>query len=122
MSVVVTKKPESVEEFIKIVEERLGADMLPAVDPVTLICKYRTSDGRACIIGLCITDEEYQNSYIGNAVVETWSVYSLNKYLPKWLSVHKACRLQDLHDGESFEAKFDKDCFLKQVKEILYND
>ena len=119
MNAVVRRQPNSPEEFIAVVKQKISEGNLPAFDSSG--CFYRGSSDskyKACLIGLCLTDKQLEDFEIGNEVVVNWNSEQVSA-LPSWLSRKQAENLQDLHDMGFAADKLPQEQFLSEICKIL---
>jgi hypothetical protein len=94
----VKTKPSTPQELFERIKKMVYGGKWPSN-----ACEYRTKNGGACAIGLCITDEEFNrfNNFENSTGITTISL----KYnvLPEWLKLTDAVKLQHINDEASLE-------------------
>lgn len=110
--------PNTPKEFFDLLVRASEDNRLPATGTDEFgykKCCYRTCDGRACAIGLLIPDEETANGIPNEMPVRSnsWA----QKFLPPWLSLDDAQKIQKVHDVQQCSI-WNHDKFAVDLKEI----
>lgn len=123
------------KDYYLLVIEKLRAGLLPAMEEAT--CKYRTEDGKACMMGLCIPDSKYSSLIEGSGVnVDNFEDSMLYGHIeiPEDMTINDLNCLQCAHDycaldgiaGRDFNKRMvnfmnNMACFDKSYKISSYN-
>ena len=75
-----------------------------AINPLTTECYYRMDCGKMCAVGALIPDEQYQETFEGQASDDIQQLIPALSYIsPDLLG-----RAQSIHDGREFEEWYDE--------------
>lgn len=102
-------KFKNAQEYYNALVQTSANGGFPAKDPPYGFCKYRTIDGKACVIGIGIPDEQYNKSLEG-PLDELRINYP--KLLPEWATFEQLQQLQKIHDNLSHLKEWNHEVFI----------
>lgn len=88
----------------------------PAVNDAK-VCKYRTEDGRKCVVGLLIPDEKYDASMEGETCLNPRVTRVIE--MPDGVSIDQLFAIQHLHDQFATMSNWPMQDFYTIVRQIL---
>jgi hypothetical protein len=95
--------PQTKQEYLNLIYEQLRKGKLPAeimnFAENMIQCSYRTSDGKACLIGLLMDDDHPK---LGSPF-DIQHLHGMGGIdLPAWIPIQEAARLQNIHDETAY--------------------
>lgn len=82
------------------------------------LCRYHTTDGRQCGIGLLYSPEDAAALEAGQAGSVNMNSCLFGKILPDWLSLDDAIQVQRAHDGLGALGRWSHDTWVDNLRAI----